>query len=72
MTPDFVIEIETGLPVALDRLSLAREHPFSSVEEMVEDMLQQALGIFGEHQQDEPEVQHQEDLENVRFRFSNN
>jgi hypothetical protein len=68
----FAIEIETGLPVVLDRLSLTREHPFSSVEEMVEDMLEQALGIFGEHQQDEPEVQHQKDLENVRFRFSNN
>ena len=68
----FAIEIETGLPVVLDRSSLAQEHSFSSFEEMVEDMLKQALGIFGEHQQDEPEVQHQEDIKNARFRFSNN
>jgi hypothetical protein len=68
----FAIEIETGLPVVLDRLTLAQEHLFSSVEEMVEDMLQQALGIFGEHQQDEPDEQHQEHLENEGFRFSNN
>lgn len=67
----FAIEIETGLPVVLDRSSLAQEHPFSSVEEMVEDMLEQALGIFGEHRQDEAEV-HQEDLQNAGFRFSNN
>ena len=68
----FAIEIETGHPVALDRVSLAQEHLFPSVDEMVEDMLQQALGIFGESQQDEPDEQHQEHLENEGFRFSNN
>jgi hypothetical protein len=64
----FAIEIETARPVVLDRSSLAQEHVFSSVEDMVEDMLQQALGIFGENQQD----QLQEHVEDQGFRFSKN
>jgi hypothetical protein len=68
----FAIEIETGRPIVLDRSSLAQEHLFSSVEDMVEDMLQQALGIFGKNQHDPLEEQHQEYVEDEGFRFSKN
>jgi hypothetical protein len=68
----FAIELETGRPVVLDRSSLARKHQFSSVEEMVDDMLKQALGIFGDDQQDQPESLLDSRPENKDFRFSKN
>ena len=42
-----------GQSVALDRSTLAPEHSFKTVEEMVNDMMRQALGYF---EDDEEEV----------------
>jgi hypothetical protein len=42
----FALELETGRAVALQRSTLQPTHYFSTVEEMVDDMLQQALGYF--------------------------
>jgi hypothetical protein len=50
----FALELGTGRAVALQRSTLKPEHYFSTVEEMVDDMMQQALGYFG-HQSDDPE-----------------
>jgi len=50
----FAIELATGHPVALHRSTLKQAHCFSTMEELVNDMMQQALGIFGE-EAEEPE-----------------
>ena len=50
----FAIELTTGIAVALHKSTLKQAHRFSSVEELVNDMMQQALGDFGE-EVDDPE-----------------
>jgi hypothetical protein len=44
----FALELETGRAVALQRTTLKPEHYFSTAEEMVDDMMHQALGLFGD------------------------
>ncbi len=61
----FAIELNTGRAVALQRATLKPEHYFSDVEEMVDDMMQQALGYFG-HEADDLE----DETPNGDFRFS--
>jgi hypothetical protein len=53
----FAVELATGNPVALHRSTLKQAHCFSNMEELVNDMMQQALGHFGdeaEEPEDEP------------------
>jgi hypothetical protein len=49
----FAIELVTGQPVALHKLTLKEAHRFSTVAELVNDMMQQALGDFGDETEDE-------------------
>jgi hypothetical protein len=52
----FAFELNTGRAVALERSTLKPEHYFSAVEEMVNDMMRQALGYFDtetDHAEDE-------------------
>ena len=63
----FVFELSSERPVVLQRSTLKPAHFFSSVEEMVDDMLQQALGYFdGETDDDEDET----DNDSANFQFS--
>jgi hypothetical protein len=48
----FAIEMNSARSVALDRSTLAPEHSFKTVEEMVNDMMRQALGYFEEDEED--------------------
>jgi hypothetical protein len=48
----FALELNTGRAVALQRSTLKPAHCFSTVEEMVEDMLRQALGYSGDEMDD--------------------
>jgi hypothetical protein len=50
----FAVELATGDPVALHRVTLKQAHRFSTMEELVNDMMQQALGDFGDDS-DDPE-----------------
>jgi hypothetical protein len=50
----FAVELATGDAVALHKSTLKQAHRFSSVTELVNDMMQQALGDFGE-EAEEPE-----------------
>jgi hypothetical protein len=50
----FALELDSGRAVALQRSTLKPAHYFTTVEEMVDDMMQQALGEFGD-EMDEPE-----------------
>ena len=53
----FAVELATGGPVALHKATLKQAHRFSTMEELVNDMMQQALGDFGdetENPEDEP------------------
>jgi hypothetical protein len=61
----FALELNTGRAVALQRTTLKPKHYFSAVEEMVDDMMQQALGYLG-HETDEIE----DEMDNGHFRFS--
>jgi hypothetical protein len=65
----FVIELATGHPVVLHKLTLKQAHCFSTMEEMVNDMMQQALGDLGNETadpEDEP------DNRSSGFHFSRN
>ncbi len=44
----FAVELATGIAVALHKSTLKQAHRFSSVEDLVNDMMQQALGDFGD------------------------
>jgi hypothetical protein len=44
----FAVELATGDPVVLHKSTLKQAHRFSSLEELVNDMMQQALGDFGD------------------------
>lgn len=48
----FAVELATGHPVALHKASLKQAHGFSTMEEMVNDMMQQALGDFADETED--------------------
>ena len=50
----FAIEMNSGQPLALDRSTLAPEHSFGTVEEMVNDMMRQALGFFEDDEEEHP------------------
>ena len=50
----FTIEMHSGQPLALDRSTLAPEHSFGTVEEMVNDMMRQALGFFEDDEEEHP------------------
>jgi hypothetical protein len=45
----FAIELSSGRALAIDRSTLAPKHPFATVEEMVNDMMHQALGYLEEY-----------------------
>jgi hypothetical protein len=44
----FAIELSSGRPLALDRSTLVPKHSFATVDEMVNDMMHQALGYLEE------------------------
>jgi hypothetical protein len=48
----FAVELASGDPVALHRSTLKEAHRFSSLEELVNDMMEQALGDFGDAEED--------------------
>jgi hypothetical protein len=50
----FAVELATGDPVALHKATLKQAHRFSNLEELVNDMMEQALGDFGDAE-DDPE-----------------
>jgi hypothetical protein len=65
----FAVELATGDPVALHKATLKQAHRFSTIEELVNDMMQQALGDFGDetdYPEDEPGNQ------SAGFQFSSN
>jgi hypothetical protein len=49
----FAVELVSGQPVALHKLTLKEAHRFSTVTELVNDMMQQALGDFGDETEEE-------------------
>ena len=48
----FAIELATGDPVALHKTTLRQAHRFLTMEELVNDMMQQALGDYGDETED--------------------
>ena len=65
----FALELETGRAVALQRSTLKPKHYFSAAEEMVDDMMQQALGYFGNETDD---IEDETDNTSTGFHFSRN
>ena len=65
----FAVELATGHPVALHKSTLKEAHRFSTMEELVNDMMQQALGDFGDETED-PEDETRNRSEG--FHFSRN
>jgi hypothetical protein len=63
----FALELNTGRAVALERSTLKPEHYFSAVEEMVNDMMRQALGYFGSETDD---AEDETDSNSTGFYFS--
>ena len=63
----FALELNTGRAVALERSTLKPEHYFSAVEEMVNDMMRQALGYFGNETDD---AEDETDSNSTGFYFS--
>ena len=65
----FAVELATGDPVVLHKVTLNQAHRFSTMDELVNDMMQQALGDFGE----EPEgAEDKPGNHSAGFHFSNN
>ena len=50
----FAIELATGYPVVLDKATLKQVERFASMEELVNEMMEQALGDYFEDPEDEP------------------
>ena len=50
----FAVELATGHPVVLDKATLKQADRFASLEELVHEMMDQALGDFFEDPEDEP------------------
>jgi hypothetical protein len=65
----FAVELATGHPVALHKSSLKEAHRFSTMEELVNDMMQQALGDFGDETEDSED---ESDNRSAGFHFSRN
>jgi hypothetical protein len=65
----FAVELATGHPVALYKASLKQAHRFSTMEELVNDMMQQALGDFGDETEDSED---ESDNHSAGFHFSRN
>ena len=65
----FAVELATGDPLALHKSTLHQAHRFSTTEEMVNDMMQQALGDFGDETED---LQEESGDQPAGFRFSRN
>jgi hypothetical protein len=65
----FAVELTTGDPVALHKSTLKQAHRFSTMEELVNDMMQQALGDFGDETED---PQDESGDQPAGFRFSRN
>jgi hypothetical protein len=65
----FAVELATGHPVALHKSSLKEAHRFSTMEELVNDMMQQALGDFGDETEDSED---ESDNHAAGFHFSRN
>jgi len=63
----FALELNTRRAVALERSTLKPEHYFSAVEEMVNDMMRQALGYFGNETDD---AENETDSNSTGFYFS--
>ena len=63
----FALELDSGRAVALERSTLKAAHYFATVEEMVDDMMQQALGEFGDEMDD---LEDETDNESSGFNFS--
>jgi hypothetical protein len=63
----FAIELGTGQAVALDRSTLVPKHTFPTVEEMVNDMMRQALGYLGNDEQVEWDQGHGSPSDNLFF-----
>ena len=63
----FALELDSGRAVALQRSTLKAAHYFTTVEEMVDDMMQQALGEFGDELDD---LEDETDNESRGFNFS--
>jgi hypothetical protein len=53
----FAIELNTGQTTVLDRSTLVPKHRFSTVEEMVNDMMHQALGYLEEEEKADQDAQ---------------
>ena len=65
----FAVELATGIGVALHKSTLKQAHRFSSLEELVNDMMQQALGDFGDETEDPEE---EPGSHSTGFHFSRN
>ena len=63
----FALELDSGRAVALQRSTLKPAHYFTTVEEMVDDMMQQALGEFLDEMDD---LEDETDNESTGFNFS--
>jgi hypothetical protein len=64
----FVIEMNSGQPLALNRSTFTPEHSFGTVEEMVNDMMRQALGYFDDDEEEHPIEGPGSSPENLFFR----
>jgi hypothetical protein len=63
----FALELDSGRAVALERSTLKAAHYFTTIEEMVDDMMQQALGEFGDDMDD---LEDETDNQSSGFNFS--
>jgi hypothetical protein len=65
----FAVELASGHPVALHQATLKQAHRFSTMEELVNDMMQQALGDFDDETEDSED---ESDNHSAGFHFSRN
>jgi hypothetical protein len=65
----FAVELATGDPVVLHKATLKQAHRFSTLEELVNDMMQQALGDFGD---DTADPEDEPGSQSTGFHFSRN
>jgi hypothetical protein len=65
----FAVELSTGQATVLDRSTLFPKHRFSTVEEMVNDMMHQALGYLDDDEEGDEDYVHGDPPDNL---FSRN
>ena len=65
----FAVELASRHPVALHQATLKQAHRFSTMEELVNDMMQQALGDFDDETEDSED---ESDNHSAGFHFSRN